>query len=152
MFPFNRTIRSASEMENLSAEIGAYLIKNFRNSIILLEGELGAGKTAFCRGLQKPLGIDDNINSPTFNLLNEYTGRFGILYHYDLYRIQSEQEIIETGFIDLWSEKSDMPAIHAIEWWKKAGNLIPDIFPNYLIQINFSDEYDETRTVHGEKL
>jgi hypothetical protein len=45
-----------------------------------------------------------------------------------------------------------MPVIHAVEWWKKAGNLIPDIYPKFLIQISYTGENEDTRTVHGEKL
>jgi len=152
MFPFEIKIYTPSDMEKLGGDISLYLLKNYNASIILLEGELGAGKTVFCRGLGHHLGIDEMINSPTYNLLNIYNGRIGRLYHYDLFRIKSPEGLVETGFIELWSEKSDMPTIHAVEWWKKAGNLIPDTFPKFLIQIFLSEEFEEIRTVHGEKL
>lgn len=151
MFPFDITISSVTEMEHFSFQIGSYLLEHFHDSLILLEGELGTGKTAFTRGLGKALEIEDNINSPTFNLLNVYEGKSGKLFHYDLYRIQSFDEVIELGFTETWDEKSGIPAVHAIEWWKKAGDLIPDHVPAYIIEITYLPDNEDSRRLQGKK-
>lgn len=81
--------------------------------IILLEGELGAGKTTFTKGLAKALGIIDEVVSPTFIMMREYQGKLP-LYHFDLYRIGDEEELDELGLKDyLYGE-----GVCVIEWNK----------------------------------
>ncbi len=118
--------------------------------VVLLEGELGAGKTTFCRGLGTPLGIKENINSPTFNLLNEYTGERGRLFHYDLYRLSGEEEVEELGFSENWSRSSpEEREIHAIEWWERAPSLLPEHTPLYRIRLEYDvTEEEPVRSVH----
>ena len=91
--------------------------------LLLLEGPLGSGKTTFVRGFSISLEITETINSPSFNLLNEFAGKNGYLYHYDLYRLALAEEIHESGFLDHWFGRTernvDLPQIHAIEWWHK---------------------------------
>lgn len=67
--------------------------------VVLLEGELGAGKTAFTQGIGQGLGVAATINSPTFTILKEYEGRLP-LYHFDLYRLDEPDELYELGFED----------------------------------------------------
>ena len=82
------------------------------NSVILLSGDLGAGKTAFVRGLAEGLGIDPlEVSSPTFTLIQEYRGGRLTLYHIDLYRL-SPREVDDLGLDDLTSEGG----IVAVEW------------------------------------
>jgi tRNA threonylcarbamoyladenosine biosynthesis protein TsaE len=97
--------------------------------VILLEGELGAGKTAFTQGLGQGLGVSTTINSPTFTILKEYQGRLP-LYHFDLYRLDAPDELYELGFRDYfggtgvcvveWAERGefedDEPPIWNGEW------------------------------------
>lgn len=141
-----KIVHNPEEMEELCSEIASeYLIPAGR-SMILLEGELGAGKTAFCRGFARVLGISGNINSPTFNLLNVYEGERGRLYHYDLYRISAPEDLHELGFIEIWSEKCPGICIHAIEWWRKAAELLPEGVLKVLVRIESSENTDD-RTV-----
>jgi tRNA threonylcarbamoyladenosine biosynthesis protein TsaE len=79
--------------------------------VVLLEGELGAGKTAFTQGIGKGLGVAATINSPTFTILKEYEGRLP-LYHFDLYRLDEPDELYELGFEDYFGGKG----VCVVEW------------------------------------
>ena len=86
-----------------------------KKSILLLKGELGAGKTTFVQGIGKGLRIDDPIVSPTFILINEYYQGHLPLYHLDLYR--TEKNMVEDLFLEQYWEKEDiLPGITVIEW------------------------------------
>ncbi len=81
--------------------------------VILLNGNLGAGKTTFTKGLAKALGIDEVVTSPTFTFLKEYKGRLS-LYHFDMYRAEDEDELYELGLSDyLYAD-----GVCVIEWNK----------------------------------
>lgn len=81
--------------------------------VILLNGNLGAGKTTFTKGLAKALGIDEVVTSPTFTFMKEYKGRLS-LYHFDMYRAEDEDELYELGLSDyLYAD-----GICVIEWNK----------------------------------
>lgn len=121
-------------------------------SILLLEGEMGAGKTTFVHGFGSALGIDGVINSPTFNLCNHYDGSQGELFHYDLYRLSSPDEVEDLGFADDWSSSrapGSRPAIHVIEWFERAEGLFPSRIPTYLVTLQIAgDEMEGPRTIH----
>lgn len=104
-----RTIETASEEETSAA--GERLSASLQSGdVVLLHGELGAGKTAFVRGLARGLGApSDEVSSPTFTLIQEYRGRVP-LYHVDLYRLQSA-EADDLGLDELGDE-----GVVAIEW------------------------------------
>lgn len=98
-------------------KIAAYLATKLKgNEIIALYGDLGAGKTSFTKGLARSLKVNiDDVHSPTFTLLNEYNGKYKI-YHFDMYRINSFEELYSLGFFDFigngiiiteWSENID---------------------------------------------
>ena len=89
----------------------AGLIKN--NIYLCLKGDLGAGKTLFSQAFAKALGYDGAVTSPTFNLMNIYEGKKKI-YHYDLYRLQSEDELYDMGFFDYIQLDDDEVAL--VEW------------------------------------
>lgn len=85
------------------------------NSILLLEGNLGAGKTTFVQGLGEGLNIPESIESPTFTLINEYTTGRIPLYHLDLYRLEAA-EITDLNLEQYWEGIEVEPGIVAIEW------------------------------------
>ncbi|WP_016953412.1 bifunctional alanine racemase/tRNA (adenosine(37)-N6)-threonylcarbamoyltransferase complex ATPase subunit type 1 TsaE [Anabaena sp. PCC 7108] len=84
-------------------------------SVILLEGDLGAGKTTLVQGIGQGLGITDSIVSPTFTLINEYTEGRIPLYHLDLYRLEP-QEVTGLNLESYWEGMEVTPGIVAIEW------------------------------------
>ena len=88
--------------------------------IIAMFGGLGAGKTAFTRGLARGLDIEDGVSSPTFALVHEYEGKFPI-YHFDMYRINTFDDLYTTGFFDYMDN-----GVMVIEWSENIENALPD--------------------------
>ena len=104
--------------------------------LLILTGSLGTGKTVFIRGLAKGLGLDENeVNSPSFTLVNEYPGERP-LYHFDLYRIESDSELGEIG----WDDYLSRDGIVAVEWGEKIKELIPGNF--YQLKFSIAGELD----------
>ncbi|HCD52545.1 MAG TPA: tRNA (adenosine(37)-N6)-threonylcarbamoyltransferase complex ATPase subunit type 1 TsaE [Balneolaceae bacterium] len=89
--------------------------------IVCLQGDLGAGKTHFVKGIASRFGVEENtVSSPTFTLINEYPGATPI-FHFDCYRLETEQEALEIGAEEyLFGE-----GISVVEWPEKIGNLLP---------------------------
>ncbi len=108
--------------------------------VIAMYGGLGAGKTAFVRGMARAIGISSHITSPTFTIVNEYEGRLP-LYHFDVYRISDPEELYEIGY----DEYIGSDGICVIEW----AELIEDILPERYIRIDIrknsamGDDYRE---------
>lgn len=125
----NQVIESFCEKDTFEA--GRMLGENCRpGSIILLNGGLGAGKTVFTKGFGKGLGVEEVINSPTFTIVQVYgTGRIP-LYHFDVYRIGSVEEMEETGYDEYFFGNG----VCLIEW----AGLIEDIIPDGCIKVNIS--------------
>ena len=105
---FARVTVSPEHTLRFAEEVGKRLEKG---TVILYEGGLGAGKTTFTKGLAKGLGITETVTSPTFALVNEYYGRLP-LFHFDLYRINSVDELYSIGFFDYL----DKDGVIAAEW------------------------------------
>ena len=107
------TDQSMTATEEETEQVGESLARRLRpGAVVLLYGELGAGKTAFVRGLARGLGAPaQEVSSPTFTLIQEYEGREATLYHVDLYRL-SPREVEELGLEELVSGEG----IVAIEW------------------------------------
>ncbi|MFO7814709.1 MAG: tRNA (adenosine(37)-N6)-threonylcarbamoyltransferase complex ATPase subunit type 1 TsaE [Halanaerobiales bacterium] len=104
----------------------ASIIKNdsrYFSQIILLNGDLGAGKTVFVKGLAQGLELGEEITSPTFNLINEYEGKPGLI-HMDFYRLDKKDELIQIGF----EEYLNRDVVKAIEWPQLVFDYIGDEF------------------------
>jgi tRNA threonylcarbamoyladenosine biosynthesis protein TsaE len=105
----------------------------FPGAVLLLEGELGAGKSVFARGVARALGISGPVRSPTFTILNVLEGRWPF-YHFDLYRLDNETALAELGI----EEYLDGDGVCAVEWAGKFNAL--SVVPSLLIRIASLDE------------
>lgn len=93
-------IRYISESPKNTEELGSRIAGVLKgNEIIAMFGDLGAGKTAFTRGLCEGLDITDGVSSPTFAIVNAYNGKYPV-YHFDMYRITNEDDLFATGYYD----------------------------------------------------
>lgn len=122
---------SAEDTYAIAAKFSEQLKKG---DIITLDGDLGAGKTAFVRGLADGLGISDMVVSPTFTIVNEYSHGEIALYHFDVYRLECDDDLYDIG----WDYYSDGRGICVVEW----SCIMPEVFymPHY--RINISRNYD----------
>lgn len=109
---------SPEETIQTAVKIGGLLKKG---DIIAYRGGLGAGKTTFTRGLAIGLGLGDNVTSPTFALVNEYCGEKLNLYHFDMYRIETESDLESSGFYDYDFQNN----IAVIEWSENIADFLP---------------------------
>ena len=89
-------------------------------AVVAFTGDLGAGKTAFTRGLARGLGCTGRVTSPTFTVVNEYEGRLP-LFHFDLYRLEGEDALYDVG----WEDYLDRGGVCAVEWSERAEAALP---------------------------
>ncbi|MGB1284391.1 MAG: tRNA (adenosine(37)-N6)-threonylcarbamoyltransferase complex ATPase subunit type 1 TsaE, partial [Polaribacter sp.] len=109
---------SISELNHIAKEI----IETTKSKTLLFYGEMGVGKTTLIKEICKELGIEDVANSPTFSLVNEYhTANSEIIYHFDFYRIEDENEAYDIGIEDYFESKNWC----FIEWPKNVENVLP---------------------------
>ncbi len=127
---------SPDETIELGKKIGSCLTGG---EIIAYRGELGAGKTTFTRGLAMGMGLEDNVSSPTFALVNEYHGKGLSLYHFDMYRINGTEVLESTGFYDYMSPD----AVIAVEWSENINEALDED----TIFIEFAYEGTEERKI-----
>ncbi|WP_108672158.1 tRNA (adenosine(37)-N6)-threonylcarbamoyltransferase complex ATPase subunit type 1 TsaE [Peribacillus acanthi] len=113
---------SSEDTYQLAEKLGS-VVKS--GMVITLEGDLGAGKTTFTKGLAKGLGVQRNVNSPTFTIIKEYMGRLP-LYHMDVYRIENDSE--DLGF----EEYFEGEGVTVVEW----AHLISDYLPKERLAIS----------------
>lgn len=110
-----------------------------KKDVIVLSGELGAGKTKFTEGILSYFQLEDEISSPTFTIVNEYDNPSTPIYHFDVYRLEDESEFYEMGGEEYFED-----GICLIEW----GELIQDALPTSHMTIQFQKEEDDnTRTL-----
>ncbi len=108
---------------------------------ILYTGEMGAGKTHFTKGIAKHFGIEKGVSSPTFALVNEYIGNDTNVFHFDLFRINSYDDLYAIGFFDYF----DRDGILAVEWSENISNLSDYLENVWLVDI--AKTGDESRTI-----
>lgn len=136
---------SCEETEKIACALASRLEGG---EIIALDGDLGAGKTAFVRGLAKGLKIHDRVVSPTFTIVNEYRGENLPLFHFDVYRIESADEMYDIG----WEDYLARGGIIVIEW---AVNIAEILENERLLKINIEKDLNVSEdyriiTVEGD--
>ena len=110
-----------SHNETETEAIGAALAARLGpGDVVAYLGDLGAGKTAFTRGLARGLGCTGRVTSPTFTVVNEYEGRLP-LFHFDLYRLEGEDALYDVG----WEDYLDRGGVCAVEWSERAEAALP---------------------------
>lgn len=109
---------SPEETELLGQKIGARLKGG---EVLALFGSMGAGKTVLTRGIARGLGVAEGVSSPTFALVHEYDGRLKI-YHFDMFRVESWDDLYSTGFFDFL----DSGAVLIVEWSENIENALPE--------------------------
>lgn len=110
---------SVEETERLGADLAARLPAG---SIVAFTGDLGAGKTAFVRGMAQGLGVTERVTSPTFTIVNEYEGEGLPLFHFDLYRLEDAEELFDIG----WEDYLSRGGVCAVEWSERAVEAMED--------------------------
>lgn len=138
-YPFSTIILNEQETIKLAEEFSSTLKGG---EFIVLNGNLGSGKTFFIKNILKKLNIH-NVSSPTFSLINEYNGKFKV-YHFDFYRINNKVELYDIGFDDYLNNEE---AIVFIEW----GNLFPELLPSKRIEIEIKINEDFSREFEFKK-
>lgn len=126
-----------AETEKIGGSIAARLQAG---AVLAYRGGLGAGKTAFTRGLAKGLGYEGRVTSPTFTIVNEYEGRLP-LFHFDMYRLGDEDELFDIG----WEDYLNRGGVCAVEWSERiAGALPPE---TVTVTISRCPEHEDWRKI-----
>ncbi|GAC1659088.1 MAG: tRNA (adenosine(37)-N6)-threonylcarbamoyltransferase complex ATPase subunit type 1 TsaE [Acidobacteriaceae bacterium] len=124
--------------------LGAELAKMFAPpKLVLLHGDLGAGKTTLVKGIAEAFGaaVRDEVTSPTFTLVHEYRGSEVVIYHLDLYRVESERALESVGIDDL----RGADALMLVEWGDKFPSLVRSADAEVLIEAPHKDDPDMRR-------
>ncbi len=104
--------------------------------VVVLDGEMGAGKTVFTKGIALGLGIEDNVTSPTYAYMNDYGGK---LYHYDCYRLSGGEDAEALGLTDYFYSNG----VCVIEW----AQIIADVLPKNVKKVIITKIDDDTRSI-----
>ena len=110
---------SPQETEDIGAALGKILTPG---TILAYRGDLGAGKTAFTRGLARGLGCDDMVTSPTYTIVNEYLSGRLPLFHFDMYRLRSSEDLLDIG----WDDYLERGGVCAVEWSENVADAMED--------------------------
>ncbi|MCH5155692.1 MAG: tRNA (adenosine(37)-N6)-threonylcarbamoyltransferase complex ATPase subunit type 1 TsaE [Clostridiales bacterium] len=129
-------IKSPAKMEALGKKLARELSGG---DVILLNGELGAGKTVLCKGIAKGLKVPAQVVSPTFTIMNEYFGTYKFC-HFDAYRLSNADEAAEAGLTDFIGAQD---TVCAVEWWEN----IRELFGDSTIQVTIEKISDKVREV-----
>ncbi|WP_417592523.1 tRNA (adenosine(37)-N6)-threonylcarbamoyltransferase complex ATPase subunit type 1 TsaE [Owenweeksia hongkongensis] len=128
-------------------EVARWILDTIDEDVILLKGQMGAGKTTLIKAICKELEIEDEVSSPTYSLVNEYQSASGeIVYHFDLYRIDDESEALDMGIDEyLYSGSKCL-----IEWPEKISNLLPQDCATVEISVDGNDRHFVIKTATNE--
>ena len=136
---------SASEQD--TEALGRALVQRLQpGAVVAFTGDLGAGKTAFVRGMAQGLGIPQRVTSPTFTIVNEYEGGRLPLFHFDMYRLNSADDLFDIG----WEDYLSRGGVCAVEWSEN----VMDALPEDTVWVRIAREGDTGRsiTIEGVEL
>ena len=136
------TTNSPAETEAVGAALGKVLSAG---TILAYRGDLGAGKTAFTRGLAKGLGATEQVTSPTYTIVNEYLSGRMPLFHFDMYRLRSSDELFDIG----WEDYLDRGGVCAVEWSENVADAMENAI---VVTIEKTGEESRRITVEGGDL
>ena len=129
-----------SKSEHDTEELGRRFASGLPGgTVVAMYGDLGAGKTAFTRGLAQGLGITDPVTSPTYTIVNEYLSGRIPLFHFDMYRLSSSDELFDIG----WEDYLSRGGVCAVEWSENVEDALQDA-----IRVTIEKDADEPDTRH----
>ena len=123
-------------------KIAGMILANTASKTLLFYGDMGVGKTTLIKELARKIGVQDNLSSPTFSIVNEYLLESDKLYHFDFYRINSVEEVLDIGIEDYF----ESPHWKLIEWPEKVERFLP--IENSKIQL--TKNQNGSRTINLE--
>ena len=132
MKTYTFTSHNSSETMKFASELASTL---HVGDVVVLSGELGAGKTKFTEGFLKYFGLDNQISSPTFSIVNEYKKDNIHIYHFDVYRLEDTDEFYAIG-----GDEYFQAGICIIEWGEKIEELLPESY----LKISFSRDFEDS--------
>ncbi len=133
MYKFQFFSKSETDTKNFAKSLASLLEKK---DIVVLTGDLGSGKTKFTEGILSYYGLENEISSPTFTIVNEYQKNDIMIFHFDVYRLEDSTEFYEIG-----GEEYFEKGICLIEW----GELIEDVLPKNLLHITFEKDFSDEK-------
>ena len=110
--------RSEAETETIGEKFAQGLAGG---TVVAMYGDLGAGKTAFVRGMARGMGLSCRVSSPTFTIVNEYQGK-PALFHFDMYRLEGPEDLFDIG----WEDYLDRGGVCAVEWSERVEEALPE--------------------------
>lgn len=128
-----------SNLDNIRESAREFINNIGPHKVFAFYGKMGAGKTTFIKAICEELGVDDVITSPTFAIINEYSGKDETIYHFDFYRIKKLEEVYDMGYEDYFYSG----ALCFIEW----PELIEEVLPEDAVKVQITEKEDGTRAI-----
>lgn len=132
---------SPEETEKIGAAVGKIIPAG---TVLAYRGDLGAGKTAFTRGLARGLGFTEAVTSPTYTIVNEYLGGRLPLFHFDMYRLSSADDLFDIG----WEDYLSRGGVCAVEWSEQVADALPE--GTVYVTLTRHPEHDGWRSITVE--
>ena len=128
-----------SNLDNIRESAREFINNIGSHKVFAFYGKMGAGKTTFIKAICEELGVDDVITSPTFAIINEYSGKDETIYHFDFYRIKKLEEVYDMGYEDYFYSG----ALCFIEW----PELIEEVLPEDAVKVQITEKEDGPRAI-----
>ena len=128
-----------SNLDNIREAARQFIDNMDSRKVFAFYGKMGAGKTTFIKAICEELGVDDVITSPTFAIINEYSGKDDTIYHFDFYRIKKLEEVYDMGYEDYFYSG----ALCFIEW----PELIEEVLPEDAVKVQITEKEDGARAI-----